>query len=69
MNFHVNPQQGHGNFLMSLDLVTKASRHFRLGMAKAGLPDDSTHHLHIHPDLFSEKNIDPRTPPHLYGRP
>jgi hypothetical protein len=66
MNFHVDPEQDHDAPLISLALVTKASTDFSPGAAKVGLPDDSSHHLPIHAHLFSEKNIDHRTPPHLW---
>jgi hypothetical protein len=66
MNFYVDPQQGHDDSLMSLALVIKAFTDFSPRAAKGGLLDGSSHHLHIRTHLFSEKNIGPRTPPHLW---
>ena len=69
MNQHVDPPQGHGDSLMSPASLTQASTDFSPLAAKARLLDDSFDRLHIHTHLFSEKNIDPRTPHRIYGRP
>jgi hypothetical protein len=40
MNFYVDPQEGHDDFLMSLALVAEAARDFSPRAAKGGLRDD-----------------------------
>jgi hypothetical protein len=40
MNFYVDPQEGHDDFLVSLALVTEAARDFSPRAAKGGLRDD-----------------------------
>jgi len=40
MNFYVDPQEGHDDFLMSLALVAEAARDFTPRAAKGGLRDE-----------------------------
>jgi hypothetical protein len=40
MNFYVDPQEGHDDFLVSLALATEAARDFSPRAAKGGLRDD-----------------------------
>ena len=40
MNFYVDPQEGHDDFLISLALVAEAARHYSPRAAKGGLRDD-----------------------------
>jgi len=67
MNLNVDPEQGHGDSLICLALVTKATTDFRPAAAKAGLLDDSSDHLHMDTYLFSEKTPVPQPHP-IYGR-
>lgn len=62
MNLYVDPKQGHDDSMISLVTVTEAARDFSPGPAKGGLPDDSSHHLHIHAHLFSEKKHPSQNP-------
>ena len=40
MNFYVDPQEGHDDFLVSLALVAQAARDFRPKTARGGLRDE-----------------------------